>query len=138
MPRSRSRNRRTVRRRDPIVVANPYPSSFQVVRPTRRYRPRPAYKPIRIPLLQIEDRRLWHPDPTRPAKTTSGLPRYRLIDRQDVKTSRRARISFASPHKMVICIRRKIREEVLHALKKTGRGVSRRKPRRNNYSNVEC
>lgn len=46
-------------------------------------------------------------------------------------------IAFRSPNRVAVCIRRKQRKEVLHALRKAGRGGSR--PRRyNRNSQVRC
>lgn len=50
------------------------------------------------------------------------------------------RIGFTLPWQVIICVRRKRRRQVLHALGKTGRGATRRmKPRKNNHwSEVRC
>lgn len=51
--------------------------------------------------------------------------------------SRKAFFSFSDPRRVIICVRRKIRKEVLHALRKSGRSGQRR-PRRTTYSNIRC
>lgn len=49
-----------------------------------------------------------------------------------------ARVRFQSAKHVWICVRRKIRKEIMHALKKTGKAVVRRQPRRNMYSDITC
>lgn len=46
-------------------------------------------------------------------------------------------LSFDYPKRVILCVRRKVRKEVLHALRKTGKGGQKR-PRRTPYSNVRC
>lgn len=50
------------------------------------------------------------------------------------------RVAFAIPRKIAICVRRKIRKEVLHAYKlvNKGRGGSGRPRQRNEWSAVKC
>lgn len=102
---------------------------------------------VRSPLTAVEDNRTWDPDPDplsrqtrrwtsptqlapRPKPTRSG----RLFDVQA--------LNFKYPKFVVRCVRRKIRNEVLHALGKTGKGSGRRlknrKYNRNQLSNVRC
>lgn len=67
----------------------------------------------------------WHSDP---GLTTYSYENY---------PSRR--VGFALPWQVVICVRRKRRREVLHAMGKTGKGQAKQKPSvRNYYSNVRC
>jgi len=61
------------------------------------------------------------------SKRTSGLPTGSLIGHP----------AFAAPPGVAICVRRKQRREVLHALRKTKPGRGRSK-RRNYYSEVKC
>ena len=49
-----------------------------------------------------------------------------------------ARVQFAVPKKVAICIRRKARREVLHALKLTKKGKGGGARKRNLWSNVKC
>lgn len=116
-------------RRDVSNIANPrlpFPSSF-----------------VRLPgqLDLFEDRRLFNPDPLPPARSFQS-PRHRLVvpKQQASKNARGALphfVGFRTPNKVLICVRRKIREEVMHALKKTGKR-GQKKPRRNYYSDVRC
>lgn len=49
------------------------------------------------------------------------------------------RVGFHAPWQVIICVRRKRRREVLHALNKTGAGKGRqRRPVRNTFSEVRC
>lgn len=47
------------------------------------------------------------------------------------------RVGFAVPDRVAMCVRRKQRREVIHALGKSGSGGSRRR-RRNAWSDVDC
>jgi len=93
-------------------------------------------------LLSIEDRRTSHPDgPVRAPRSTRAFhvnyqlaaPRQNKSNPWDVPSG----IQFEDPSRVLICIRRKQRKEVLHALKKTGKSGQKR-PRRNHYSEVLC
>ena len=92
------------------------------------------------PLTEIEDRRTYHPlFDDRPARTVEGTP----VRPHRVTKSKYSRLpfglQFAQPNRTLVCVRRKQRQEVLHALKRTGRGgSSRRHKRRNHYSGVQC
>lgn len=93
------------------------------------------------PLLPaIEDRRTHHPLGTnRPARLVSGHPtKPHVVKPSKFKRQLPFGLRFAAPQQTVICVRRKTRKEVLHALNKTGRGKPRRRPRRNWYSKIGC
>lgn len=47
-------------------------------------------------------------------------------------------VSFGLPKDAVVCVRRKIRKEVLHALKKAGKFGRRKKPKFNYNSKYRC
>lgn len=49
-----------------------------------------------------------------------------------------ARIAFSDPLTVTECVRRRVRREVLHALKKTGRGSGGGKKRRTWRSMIKC
>jgi len=109
-------------------------------------RSRPAIK--LSPLQAIEDRRQYHPEgPARPARSWSSA-RHRLVVTPQRRESVLADtytptvpvgVSFEAPRRVAICVRRKQRREVLHALMKTGRGSRHhRKPRKSYYSEVNC
>lgn len=105
----------------------------------------------------VEDRRRFHPEKaTQPARTTSGHPVKphkpklavtavkrgpdgRPMKKKITLRSIPSRLQFAAPKRTIICLKRKIRKEVLHALQRTGRGHgSRRRPKRNAYSQISC
>lgn len=48
----------------------------------------------------------------------------------------KAAVAFQAPHRVLICLKRKIRKEVFHALGKAGRGV--RRPKFNRHSHIKC
>lgn len=95
-------------------------------------------------LAPIEDRRTFHPEQAfRPARSFSRA-NHVLVARPDRTRSGQVRLSvpvgvgFGDPRRVIICVRRRQRREVLHALGKTGRGKARRPPRRSYYSDVRC
>lgn len=106
----------------------------------------------------IEDRRSWAPGsvPNRPEpRDTLGRPARRVHKRVAFEVRRgpngkplQSRVtfqkvlektvpSFADARKAIICAKRKIRREVLHAFHRTKSGKGSPK-RRNEWSNVEC
>lgn len=115
----------------------------------------PFLSPVRL-LQPLDDGRYWHPDPEHGALTVGG--RYANVvvhSRPLVARSKTASswiggrgvpvgvqvpvgVRFESPYKVLTCVRRKIRREVIFARDKAGRGVKRRQPRRNWRSNVVC
>lgn len=107
-------------------------------------------------LRLVEDRRQWHPEGTfAPARSVSS-PRHRLtvvdrpVRRQTQKNRARfagfgkmlsqtkATLAFEAPTRLAVCIRRSQRREVLHALRKTGKGSSRKPRRRSWMSEISC
>lgn len=131
------------RRRDNTPIANPrlppsWPSSPRVTSPidARQELQRLRFREL---MGQTEDRRRWHPEgPRRPAASFSK-PRHRLkalAPKRPVLGVPNA-IGFANPTNVLVCVRRKIRKEVMHALGKAGRGGQRR-PKFNFFSKVRC
>lgn len=102
----------------------------------------PVLRPqiYQAPLTQIEDRRLYDPfKPYQPAKLLDGTPatvtpKHAPSRPNNVPIFNR----FSAPHDTLVCIRRKTRQQVLHALKKTGRGKGRRNPRNSYWSSISC
>lgn len=101
-----------------------------------------------IDLRTLEDRREYHPEgDNRPAKSFTRIAAH-VVQKQPKKKNQKISatkklhqvqtLSFNVPQSVAICIRRKTRTEVLHALRKTGRGISRRRPRRNQHSHISC
>lgn len=103
---------------------------------------RPAYKfPV---LTRYQDFRKFFPrridNVSRNIDTTRSriaLASVRTFSPHKYKPVRSSVFSFSSPSRVIICIRRKIRKEVLHALKKSGKS-GQRNPRRTAYSNIRC
>lgn len=99
---------------------------------------RPAPPPIK-PLQLIEDRRTYHPlGADRPARQVSGHPSKPLRVTPSRKFKIPTQLGFTDPRQVAVCVRRKQRKEVLHALKKTGKGKRHRRPRRTWLSNIRC
>lgn len=147
---SRSNNRRKARRDN----YNSYPIANSQL---------PRFNIDPVPYLsQFEDRRTYHPDSIyRPIRSFHGYttvltdnPTRRVITSQrrsiqkpqsrslrqysEFRTvSPRGTFRFDQPTKVLACVRRRIREEVLHAFRKTGRRGQHR-PRYNELSGIRC
>lgn len=130
--------RRSRRRdQDTSVLA---PDAFS---PPRTLTPRVVQVRPVADLRPVEDRRTYHPlGPMRPPKTWSGhsvTPVKPKFSNKKFQRNLPFGLQFAAPKETLVCVRRKRRKEVLHALKKTGKGAGRRrKPRRNFYSWIGC
>lgn len=103
--------------------------------------PRPTLAHIAL----VDDRRLFHPDPYR-APVAYGFPkrvRFTIPLPAPYKKARKfvnripSLIGFDAPQRVIRCIRRKVRKEVMFATKSTGKG-SRAPKRRNYWSDVKC
>lgn len=129
---SKSRSSLSGRRGISIPTANPW-------------LPRQSWlslSPFDGPLTSFEDRRSYHPEGDfRPARG------FRLF-RHRVNVPSRARFSpqkflspsatvFNAPQEVLVCVRRSVRREVLHALGRTGK-VGQGRPHRNWLSSVSC
>jgi len=97
-------------------------------------------------LDMFEDRRRWSPVSFPPAKTFGYRPARFIVKKQPLKTRSRfshnvgalpSSISFQYPKQTLICVRRKIRKEVLHAIGKSGKNGGR-KYRRSEFSLIGC
>lgn len=89
----------------------------------------------------VDDGRTWHPGrhplgkrpQPRILRSLSGKQGHRL------RLTRYGNIRFESPANLLVCMRRKIRREVIHALGKAGSGQKRKKKaKRNENSGVVC
>lgn len=100
-------------------------------------------------LRVLEDRRTWHPEePFQPARssrrvsdsfvTAIARPTKRKASGRPFSLLTPDKFRFAVPDKVLVCVRRKQRREVLHALKKTGKGSRSRFRRRNYNTEVAC
>lgn len=101
-------------------------------------------------LREIEDRRTYHPQgPKRPARSVDK-PLHRLVITKGPEhpaPSKRSQatlsalpkgVSFHAPKKVLVCVRRQARKEVLFALSKTGKGARARRRRHSYYSKIGC
>lgn len=104
-------------------------------------------------LRPLEDRRTWDPEGFfRPARTFTGRParvtpnvnKNRRFGPDPFSRLRRFpgmvkdALGFNIPRDVVICARRQIRKQVLHAFRKTGKGKGRKPPKFNYWSKVRC
>lgn len=138
--RSSSRRRR---------VAYAYSRHYNANRrlPTTFSSPRSITYPGTGYLIQTEDRRTFHPEGSaRPARS-----RFQSFHRLEVTSPRLdpwrdyfstprslpTTVAFKSAPNVLVCVRRKIRKEVLHAIKKAGRR-GQKAPRRSAYSDIQC
>ena len=122
-----SRSSKTKRRRDPKTIANRrLPVSYSPTRVT----------PTTI-LRQIEDRRLFNPTRSYSAPATLSFTKARIQYLESPAARKQAfradpmaylrrlggyvtpKVAFKDPSSVLICVRRQIRKEVLHAFKKT-------------------
>ena len=119
------RSKPTTPRRDLLMIAKPLQGL-----------PSGGLKTQSWPVLsQIEDRRSYHPlRSNRPAATLQApAARHIMVSRPGFP----GRLLFRAPAQVVVCVRRKIRKQVIHALRKAGR-VGQRRPRFNRFSSVRC
>lgn len=97
---------------------------------------------VQTTLQQVEDRRRWHPlRKLAPAGTLSRRDQRRLVEKSRPNPFNDPfpsfRIGFEVPKKVAVCVRRKTRREVIHALGKTGSGAKARR-RKSEFTNVRC
>lgn len=129
--------------RTPLLVPMPSPPSSKV-------------SPKKRAVLASEDRRTFHPEKlNRPVLNVHGRPAAQVLaDRprslkkpsarqqafrwgKDVASQTKAVLTFAQPSKVAVCVRRGVRREVLHALKRTGKGAGSSR-RRSWTSKIGC
>lgn len=79
--------------------------------------------------------RRYHPNPIRPIQTVTGSSAR--FNHNRLSTLYQSPWQFAEPNKVGICQRRRERREVLHALKRTGKGSRSRRNRTAN-SDLHC
>lgn len=93
-------------------------------------------------LSEIEDRRLYHPEGvSRPFRALNrAVARLKAVD---VKVHKKEKekiiprfIGFIDPARVLVCIRRKVRREVMHAMGAAGGSV--RPPHRTESSEIRC
>lgn len=125
----RSRNRQ---RRDVPTIANPILSRL----PLPQWYPRPISN-----LRVIEDRRTFHPDfvPRTFSRSPAKIQVRNAPRNQKIQTppTPRPHYSFNAPDRVLVCVRRQRRKEVLFAKRHAGKS-GQRKPRFNQFSNISC
>lgn len=106
-------------------------------------------------LDEVEDGRLWHPDPDHGALTVGGRWASVVVHKRPIIARSQALkplgfrgmpraiqvpvgVQFHSPFKVITCVRRKTRRMVLFAKRKTGKGRYRKPPRRGWRSEIWC
>lgn len=99
------------------------------------------------PLSVFEDRREWNPEGDNAPARSFNKSRHRLVSipRRPRKSVAYIKpnfytpdvVAFHAPRKVLICVRRKRRKEVMFALNKAGK-AGQRSPRFNEYSEVSC
>lgn len=94
------------------------------------------------PLQAYEDRRFFHPDRAMRPVVSFVRSASRVVAKQRVKfvqpSQTKAILAFDEPRRVIVCLRRRIRREVLHASGFAGSGRPMRKPRRNALSSISC
>lgn len=100
-----------------------------------------AYPVVTFPTNTYPDARFYQPDRRLTYPAARNLNAARLVARDRfgdaVRRQTKAPISFRVPDQVALCVRRKQRKEVLHAMAKTGRGY-RKKPHYNFWSKISC
>lgn len=111
-------------------------ASGTLPRPIRPLRPLTITTPLTASsLMELEDRRRFRPDRSIRAPASLQRKDTRLVISQTAAGMQR--VAFADPGKVAMCVRRKIRKEVLHATRVAGKsGIKAR--RRNFWSDVKC
>lgn len=125
--------------RDAFAVASDF--SEQVFEPVSRSLPSlPTFESASVwsDASGVEDRRQYHPaGQYRPASSPRKAVAPTSIAKRSAMSVGHPYRVFNAPSHVAICVRRKVRDEVLHALGKTGRGSGRPR-RRTQWSNVKC
>lgn len=109
--------------------------------------PRFPVSPVNLALF--EDRRSFHPlGPYRPAFSlprsaavvrVPQAPRTRKsVDGAKARTHSPQTLVFSAPDRVLICVRRKRRKQVLHAKGVAGSKKRMHKPKRNYWSSISC
>lgn len=123
----RGRSNQRVRKRDDFSIARRFPL-LSVVLPRLPHR-----------LSVYGDRREFHPLRLfRSPSVVGSRSARRLVVDKDRPFKFGDVLKFAVPRRVLICIRRKERREVLHAKRFTGRGSGGGAKRRNMWSMIKC
>ena len=97
---------------------------------------------FRIPsmpsMAPVTDRRTYHPARVFRPVQVSGTPGHRLRVPHKFKPQLPWQLAFHDPKRIAVCVRRKVRAQVLHAFRLTGKGSRARSRKRNQYSSISC
>lgn len=120
------------RRRKPNLPRDVY-TAYRYTRTALRQVSSPAslvLSPLR--LIPLGDGRFFHPSP-RLFRPIPAAPRAaaRIV-------AKGTGLQFADPRRVLVCLRRKIRKEVLFAFGVGGQAGAKKKPRRNVASDISC
>jgi len=142
MARNRRNNHSKPDERDDSSIASDHLS--ELLRPPKIQHTAPVAIPspakmLKNTLRQIEDRRTFHPQGNKRPARSLNRSQHKLV-LADKKTNPRLsnRVQFDAPKRVLICIRRKMRKEVLFAKAKTGKGARARRHRQSYFSEVKC
>lgn len=80
------------------------------------------------------DERRYHPQKPKPTHAAIRSATQLYHSTKSIASPLR----FRAPNLVTVCIKRNIRKEVLHALKRTRKGSQRGNRRRNQWSNIKC
>lgn len=147
-----ARRRRRSEQRDNFSIATPPTPTVLLNPPTPSLRPYDPHIVSRaldaerraltrtINLMELEDRRYWHPDPIRPPQTVPTRRSANRLSRRliHVGSINHGLVGFTDPRRIVLCARRAMRRQVMFALRKTGKGAARKHRHRNAHSNIRC
>lgn len=87
-----------------------------------------------LPLIEVEDRRRYHPSGDRRSALNQNGRQHTL---KASGTLTHPRVGFEDAQRVLVCVRRKTRKEVLHARRKTGK-TGQKRPRFNYLSSITC
>lgn len=125
-------------------ISTPQPTANYVARPTVNWvTPPPMPRPWYVDDWGY-DRRMYQPDFTTRPPAAANRNATRIVARDKygdkIRRQTKAPLTFAFGDRVALCIRRKIRREVMHALGASGprRGKKFKKPRFNFWSAIGC
>lgn len=113
-------------------------------------RPSPVASPFLDNLIkqEVEDNRRWHPQQKSranktiyggPAETRAREPLKKKFGYRKLQSQTKAVLAFGNPDRVILCVRRKIRKQVILALKSSGRaGRPNKRPRFTERSKIKC
>lgn len=141
---ARKRNRDTTQRDASDIATDSEVLRNFIVKPKPYV---PIIPSLPKPLTLLEDRRAWHPE-TKQIRNPGALQRSNttLRIREDAGTAKAKTrsgplprtVGFEQPKGVAICVRRKVRREVLFAKNRSRKGAAAAHRRRTEWSDVKC